>query len=485
MLTARKIIFYLFLAIYCILCPILIMYSFGYILNPVNKEIAQTGLVHIETIPAGADIFLERSHYKYKTPASITNLVPGQYQITIKLKGHRLWTHEVLVEEGQSSAFNNVLLLPEKLDPEVVISGSDYENLIVLSKSFSFILKNSQQLKDFYVFDWGKKELRPLLKNYSLYADFTVSDIYSQMKNKKIIIFGGSLWNKRFYLIDLEDRDQPITDITKLFDGKPDEFMWNDAYINDCFAVYGDYINRLDLKEMSVYPKFIESVKGFGLSNKWLYLLERDGRISKIALNEAERTVIFAGRNVSKDIFSKSYFYKITFMKDDNLLFLGSKGDLITTSPPYSISEGQTLGVNFHKRSQKLLFWSKNTIGVADFAEESVEGSLFSDRVIVHTVYAKGKNILQCFWVYGGTHILFRDRDDVFLLELSPDGKHHIEFVVNVKNNSDVSYSDDTGKLYYLDPQGRLLSQKIIPKEFMAFSPFTGSDHVKEELNEF
>ncbi len=476
MLIARKIIFYLFLLIYCILCPILIMYSFGYILNPVNKEIAQTGLIHIETIPAGADIFLGRSHYEYKTPASIVNLVPGQYQITVKLKGHRLWSHEVSVREGQSSAFNNILLLPKKLNPKILISQPDYQNLILLPETNSFILRKSPQLKDFYIFDWGKGQLQPLLKRYGVYTDFLVSDIYPRMGNKKIVIFGGSLWNKKFYLIDLGDRDQPIVDITKLFDGKPNKFVWNTVYKNNCFAIYNDYVNRLDLKEMSLYPKFIEDVKGFGLSDRWLYSLGKDNRISKMTLDEAHRVIIFEDRNFGKNIFNKSHFYEIKFISDENILFLGNKGDLIMTLPPFVISESGVLGTSYHNPSQKLLFWSKNTIGVVDFTQGDGEGLLFSDRIIVKTVYAQGKNIIQCFWAYDGTHVIFRDGAGVFLLELLSGAKPHIEPIVNTKNNSDVLYSDETGSLYYLDPKGRLLTQKIIPS-----APFIETDQKKEE----
>ena len=485
MLCARKILFYLFLLIYCILCPILILYSFGFYLNPSNNEISQTGLIHIASVPAGADIFLGKSRYKYKTPATITNLLPGQYQITLKLKGCRLWSHQVSIEEGRASAFDNIVLLPRKFNPKIIVTQFDYQDLIALSETGSFILKTGSRLKDFFIFAWKKDKLRPLLEDYAAYADFPVSGIYKETRGSQIIIFGGPLWIKKFYLFDLEDKEPRIRDITKLFDGKPEQLIWDGAYQNNSFALYRGYINRLDFKEMSLYPKFIENIKGFGISAKWLYILGKDRRISKISTDQVRRRVIIRDGNFAKAFFGKSRFYKIELLGEDVLAFLGDSGDLIITLPPYDIADGGVSGISLHKTSKRLLFWSKNIIGAADFSGNNTEESVFPDEIPVQRIYEQGRNIEQCFWAYGGTHIIFRDGDEVFLLELEPDGKHHLEHILEIKNSTDIVYSEERGSLYYLDPKGRITKLQIFPAEEIGFTSFAKGDKLKENRNEF
>ena len=469
MLNIRRIIFYLFTLIYCVLCPVLILYSFGYIFNPVKKQLSQTGLIHIETIPSGADIYLGRSHYKYKTPTSINNLLPGRYQVNLRLKGHRLWSHEISIEEGKASVFNDIFILPRKLSPKILNPQSYYQNLILLREPGNFILKTSPQLKDLSIFYLENEEFRPLLKDYAMYSDFSVSDVYPQTGSRQIIVFGGQLWDKKFFLINPENKEHIITDITKLFNGRPDEIVWNVEYRNNCFILYGDDINRLDLKEMSVYPQFIEGIRGFGSSDKWLYLLEEDGRIFKADFDEPQRRLLFKDLGTRKEIFNKSRFYKIQLLEEGVLLLFGEKGDLITTVPPYEIAQNRVSGINFYKSGKRLLFWLKNIIGVADFAGQSVKNSVSSGQITIQTVYKYGKNISQCFWVQGGTHIIFRDRNQIFLLELMLDGKHHLEYIVEVKNNTNVSYSDTTGNLYYLDRKGRIAKLNIVPAGTYSF----------------
>ncbi|MDD5538585.1 MAG: hypothetical protein PHF12_06445, partial [Candidatus Omnitrophica bacterium] len=75
------------------------------------------------------------------------------------------------------------------------------------------------------------------------------------------------------------------------------------------------------------------------------------------------------------------------------------------------------------------------------------------------------RNIQQCLWIYEGSHILFRDANKVFLAELMPQGPPHIEFLVQVKNNTDIFYSEDTGTIYYLDAKIEgLQALNILPK---------------------
>lgn len=477
--TARKVLFYFFVLLYCVLCPLLILYSFGYVLHPANRQISQTGLIHIETIPAGADIYLGKSRYALRTPASVANLSPGRYEVTLKLKGRRLWRHEVSIEQGRAAVFSDVLLLPQHLDPAMLEPGSVYQDLIVLPETDGFILKKSPQLQDVFIFDRKKERVRPLAEEGILFADFPVAGIYQQREGKGIIIFGGSLWNKKFYLFDREKGSGAI-DITKLFHSRPDAIIWSAAYPDDCFARYGDYLDRLDLGAMSVSPRFLEGLKGFGTRDKWLYILEEDNRISKITPEGTGRSVLFEGGHLGKGLFSKSRFYTIQFLDDDTFVFLGEGGDLITTVPPYTLAESGAAGIDFHKRGKRLLFWSKNTIWVADFTQGRPENALFSDSIVVRAVFERGKNITQCFWAYNGTHIIFKDRGQVFLLELIPDGKNHCELLAEAKHNSAVFYSDEAGSLYYLDAKGNTAKLKIIPEEARQAVTFVGDGRAGE-----
>jgi hypothetical protein len=63
------------------------------------------------------------------------------------------------------------------------------------------------------------------------------------------------------------------------------------------------------------------------------------------------------------------------------------------------------------------------------------------------------------------THLIFNDNDQIFLLEVEPQGSHHVEFIANLKKNSALFYANGSGSVYYLDEAGRLEKIQLMPKE--------------------
>lgn len=454
MLSARRILFYLFILIYLSLCPLLILYSFGYILNPVNNRISRTGLIHLSTVPSGAHVYLGKSRYQFKTPASIAELLPGTYQLHLKLKGYRPWMHQVSVKAGESAAFGNILLIPEKLKSYRLSHDANSINLISLPDKDLFLVQKGSRLEDFYYFDWKKEKLNPLADEDSIYHDFSVISVLKPIGDAPLIVYGGSLWERKYLFVDMRDKNKRIENITKLFSDKPLSIVGGPDNEDHVFACYKGRVDRLDIDSMSHYPEYMEAVKGFGISGKWLYVLGKDNVISRMTLDKEQKTVLFEGEPFDTSLFNKSPFYKIQVLENDNFLFVGDMGDLIAAGPPHTMSIDNVVGIDFLGQTRRLMYWTKEGIWITD-----------ADRISPQSVYENGKSISQCFWAYHGTHIIFKDKDEIFLLELEPDGKHHVEFLANARHNSDVFYSQEKGYLYYLDQQGNLMSIGIVPGE--------------------
>ena len=90
MLFLRKLIFYLFVVIYLISCPLLILYSLGYHYKPESKKsMVETGLIYLSTNPPGALVYIDNQRLTRKTPAILRDFLPGQYQVKLVLKDFR------------------------------------------------------------------------------------------------------------------------------------------------------------------------------------------------------------------------------------------------------------------------------------------------------------------------------------------------------------------------------------------------------------
>ena len=111
-LKARKNLFYVFTAVYVIVCPILILYAVGFWFNPSTSNIVETGVISINTFPSGADIFLNNKKVNAKTPTVIRSLPPGEYFLLMRLKGYKEYKNRVRVYKGKAVVLENIKLIP-------------------------------------------------------------------------------------------------------------------------------------------------------------------------------------------------------------------------------------------------------------------------------------------------------------------------------------------------------------------------------------
>ncbi len=450
----------------------IILHSFGYIFQPSKKELAHTGLIHLNTVPGDARVYLERSRFKKTTPTSITGLEPGRYQVSVRLKGYRTWSHLVTISAGRAAAFKNILLLPEMFRPVALTEDAACTQIIPLRGTADFLVRKGPSFKGCYVYDHRAEKLKPLAGGQDVPKDFTVSTLFTGEKSEFAIVYGGSIWKKKYFFADPADRDSPLREISNLFPDYPKKIYWNGDDRKDVFAVYDGYINRLNVEDGSMYPKYLENIKGFGLSGRRIYMLDKNNVILRSSLDKKQQVVLLADRNLGEDLFDRSRFYRIRRLNGDVLLFWGRKGDLIASVPPYRLSSAQIRGLDYNKDKRILLFWSKNNIWTANFNLSDDEDSLFKDHVEIREIYQKGSDIGQCFWVYNASHVLFRDRNKVFLLELNPDGEISRDEITNVKDKTAVFYTEENGYLYYIGQGGNLLKIRILPKEKLSLDNF-------------
>ncbi len=111
----RKIIFYLFCAIYLIVCPLLVLRMLGYVISPSTHRLVKTGLVYISTNPPGANVFVNGRPAHEKTPTAIRDLVPGQHFLRIEKDGYLDWAQNTTITPNKATVIENILLTPRPL----------------------------------------------------------------------------------------------------------------------------------------------------------------------------------------------------------------------------------------------------------------------------------------------------------------------------------------------------------------------------------
>ncbi|MFA6130470.1 MAG: PEGA domain-containing protein [Candidatus Omnitrophota bacterium] len=120
---ARSLLFYLSLLLFFGGLPFILSFALGYKFNAHTLRFVKAGLIYIKTQPEGASIYLNGKLIPEKSPASIQELLPGVYKITLRLAKYYPWKSEVDVEAGKVSRIDKVILFPLKPDLQQLNQG--------------------------------------------------------------------------------------------------------------------------------------------------------------------------------------------------------------------------------------------------------------------------------------------------------------------------------------------------------------------------
>jgi len=110
----RGLLFYLSVLLFFIGLPFILAFALGYKFNTQTLKFVKTGLIFVKTQPAGAKIYLNGKLIPEKSPASMQELLPGAYKVTLELARHYPWKAQVEVEAGKVSRIDKVILFPER-----------------------------------------------------------------------------------------------------------------------------------------------------------------------------------------------------------------------------------------------------------------------------------------------------------------------------------------------------------------------------------
>lgn len=140
----RAIAFYFSVALFIILLPILLSYSLGYKIDYKNLKIYNTGIVYLNTNPAGASIYINDKLYKDLTPVQIEAMKPGTYKIEIRREGYYPWQRELVVRPNMVTKADRIILFPLARDiktKQMYVRGvSDF---ILYNKNYIYYLTST------------------------------------------------------------------------------------------------------------------------------------------------------------------------------------------------------------------------------------------------------------------------------------------------------------------------------------------------------
>lgn len=472
LLLLRKVFFYVLVLTYLILTPLTILYALGYILNPVEKAIVKTGLISIVTHPKDATVYVGGKKYAFKTPTIISDLLPGRYPLRIVHHGCQPWEKEIPIYPERATQLESVLLLPVQPKRE-----------FLTTKAFRGFLP---LVADFKAFAWETESLGSLKKIDLLFKKASLVERAGQFQGKedggRILDFITKEGSKLVFFVTKGKLGQrywalepgwttELREITPLVLKKPLYVDWNVHSTSYLYYFAEGDLYRANFHKGWVEPQLASGLLGFGVHGRKLFLLTQESDLLEADLRAKERKTLFNEergtaenfRRVLEKIRDALDFYQIRIFERDLMIFLSRQGTLIANRRPYQYVEKGVRGIRLAKDSEdeKLLYWTDNEIGFLRFSES--REPLVEQKGEKVLLYDKGERIRQAFWAYEDSHILFLDKDRVYLIEAKGPRPYYVRSVGSVAGGTLIEYVEREHSFYYLDPESRrLVKQRLI-----------------------
>ncbi len=108
----RGILFYLSVGAFFAGLPFILSFALGYKFDARKLKFMKAGIIMLRTQPSGASVWLNGRPENEKTPMTIDELMPGNYNLEVRLEKHYPWSAAVAVEPGRVSRLDKIILFP-------------------------------------------------------------------------------------------------------------------------------------------------------------------------------------------------------------------------------------------------------------------------------------------------------------------------------------------------------------------------------------
>lgn len=143
----RRLIYFLFIIIFLIAAPAIVLYTSGYRYNLQKGRIQKTGIMMLSSVPRGAEIWLNGKMVEKKsTPARLEYILPGDYEIQFKKSGYHDWQKKLPVYENNTTFAEKVILWKQE-QPQIISTSTASDWLLSSDKRQAAVISASNTLE--------------------------------------------------------------------------------------------------------------------------------------------------------------------------------------------------------------------------------------------------------------------------------------------------------------------------------------------------
>ena len=141
----RKILPWLFVAVFFLCAPVLLLYTSGYRYNTKKNQVERNGTIILDSTPSNARIFLDGKMMSATTPTTLQNITPGWHHLRIEKADYTSWSKNLEIHAEQAVFANNIWLWKKISSPAPLVVGGPLTRLKAdpLDRHLGFLMETS------------------------------------------------------------------------------------------------------------------------------------------------------------------------------------------------------------------------------------------------------------------------------------------------------------------------------------------------------
>jgi len=284
----RRIIFYIFVAIFVVTVPMIIFYALGYNFDFEKRAIVTTGGIYLKSEPTRAEVYLNDKS-DGKTNKLIKRLSPKIYNVKITKENFYSWEKNLTVQPGLVTKADSILL---PTNPKISLTTETpikYFSLLPNKKELFYFASSS-----FYLYNIDNNQEKEVLQ-----IDFKTPEFIWSNDNQDVIINS----DKQYLMINVLD-PKTIVDLLGIIKTKSKSTITNISNLN--FDAKGGkiyFIANNNLYSLLINNKtegfvlsepLVQSVLNYAIyKNGIIYLDKTKGLINELDLTSLKSAQFF------------------------------------------------------------------------------------------------------------------------------------------------------------------------------------------------
>ncbi len=449
MTTLRKILFFFFVGLYLVVAPLTVLYALGYIFNPVQQALLQTGLVSLASEPSHASVWLNGKLLQDKTPVILRNLKPEVYSVRLTFPGHHPWQKELKVEADRALRLENILLFPVDLEPEA-LGDFPLKKLWYISGAKSLLVLQGETASTLYLYHLEKNAFQPIFVQ-SRDQNIKVKDVLLHPLGDRAVVLLEREGNPDPYLVKFSDPLE-VRNLADLFPEPFTELRWSPHSKDSLFYLKEGRLKRIELERRLFYPTLAKRVRGFAPFGRNLYVLDANRRFLKLTEKGRISEVLLDNPSQAKTIFGpdEGKSYSLFLFNRSLAVFLSESGRLSSNKLPYFLDEEVDQVVLAESRPR--IFYRKgNELWVVDF-NRNEEETFFESGPRPRRIYSGEESLSQIAPFYEDRYVLFSEGSRILVQDTEGDGEP-LELLNISERVPEAALDSGEGFLYYAHPK--------------------------------